>query len=269
MTDQETEQALDGAWKAFEEGRFEDAVAITSRLVPDSESRLIEFHVHLELGDRPEALEALEGIRRLTSEDDAYRLAAEGEWHLYHWDPESARPFFQALAEHEDDPSAMERLALCCDLLGEEDDADRWMLRSHSIDPEGFPQPARLTEDEFSSVVEQALDALPDAFRDAVERTAIVIDSMPPLEWAEISTQSGLPPSLLGLFVGKPLNEPDEAYTGFGVDMPPTVFLFRRNLERSTASLEVLREEIRITLFHELGHALGFDEDGVAEMGLE
>ena len=30
-----------------------------------------------------------------------------------------------------------------------------------------------------------------------------------------------------------------------------------------------VNEQVEVTLYHELGHYLGFDEDGVAELGLE
>ena len=73
------------------------------------------------------------------------------------------------------------------------------------------------------------------------------------------------PADLLGLFVGTPLVDRSIENTG---EMPPTVFLFQRNLERAARDEAELEREIRITLFHELGHALGFDEDGVEEMGL-
>ena len=46
-------------------------------------------------------------------------------------------------------------------------------------------------------------------------------------------------------------------------ELPPTIYLFQRNLERYAADRDHLREEIRTTLFHELGHLLGLDEDEV------
>ena len=42
----------------------------------------------------------------------------------------------------------------------------------------------------------------------------------------------------------------------------------QRNLERFAVDEEELVEQVRITLFHELGHYLGFDEEGLDAIGL-
>ena len=46
------------------------------------------------------------------------------------------------------------------------------------------------------------------------------------------------------------------------------IYLYQRNLERSVRDEAELREEIRVTLYHEIGHLLGFDEHGVEDLGL-
>ena len=69
----------------------------------------------------------------------------------------------------------------------------------------------------------------------------------------------------MGLFLGSTLHELAEDVSG---ELPPTIYLFQRNLERSCRDEVELREQIRITLFHELGHLLGLDEDEVDAMGL-
>ena len=106
---------------------------------------------------------------------------------------------------------------------------------------------------------------LPAEFRRALDTTAVVIDPMPTRALASGSHPGETPPDLLGLFVGRGLYDRTPEDSG---EMPPTVYLFQRNLERAARDHEELVEQIRVTLFHELGHALGFDEEGVDEMGL-
>ena len=42
----------------------------------------------------------------------------------------------------------------------------------------------------------------------------------------------------------------------------------QRNLERMSATRAELDEQIRITLYHELGHYLGFEEEDMDDLGL-
>ena len=52
--------------------------------------------------------------------------------------------------------------------------------------------------------------------------------------------------------------------------MPPdTISIYRRPLEQSFRDPEELREEIRITVLHELAHYFGLDEDRLAELGYD
>lgn len=51
---------------------------------------------------------------------------------------------------------------------------------------------------------------------------------------------------------------------------PPRILLYTANLwDFSGERLEAYREEVRLTFLHELGHFLGWDEDQVADRGLE
>jgi predicted Zn-dependent protease with MMP-like domain len=50
----------------------------------------------------------------------------------------------------------------------------------------------------------------------------------------------------------------------------PRIRLFLDNLwDHSEGDLRRFRDELRITLLHELGHFLGLDEEQVANLGLE
>jgi predicted Zn-dependent protease with MMP-like domain len=70
---------------------------------------------------------------------------------------------------------------------------------------------------------------------------------------------------LLGLYEGVPFSDRriDDG------NLPDRITLFRIPLMDSCGNESELRQEIQITLIHEFGHALGFDEDDLAERGLD
>ncbi len=74
----------------------------------------------------------------------------------------------------------------------------------------------------------------------------------------------GFEPDILGLFSGSP-------HGGFeDQPMPPQITLYLDNLwDCADEDESAFREEVRITYLHELGHYLGWDEDDVAQRGLE
>ena len=116
---------------------------------------------------------------------------------------------------------------------------------------------------EIEGVVSEAAADLPREFRAALDEIPVVIDPMPSARLVG-APESGHPPDILGLFTGVPLGEHGPLHA------PETraIYLFQRNLERAARTRAELRQEIKTTLYHELGHALGFDEEGVDELGL-
>jgi predicted Zn-dependent protease with MMP-like domain len=52
-------------------------------------------------------------------------------------------------------------------------------------------------------------------------------------------------------------------------NLPSAIVLYRRNLERIAWDRQRLVEELRITVFHEIGHFLGLDEDDLEARGLD
>ncbi len=85
---------------------------------------------------------------------------------------------------------------------------------------------------------------------------AILTDEAPPLD-----------PELLGLFVGTALTE--RTFVASGIEAPPRIFLFQRNLERFARDQAELASEIARTLHHELAHYLGFAEEDMADLDLD
>jgi predicted Zn-dependent protease with MMP-like domain len=106
----------------------------------------------------------------------------------------------------------------------------------------------------FEDDVRAALDTLPPHLASALRNVAVVVEDENPED-----------PDLFGLYHGVPL---PERGSDAGL-LPDTISIYRIPLEGSFADPEELREEIRITVLHELAHYFGLDEDQIAELGYE
>jgi predicted Zn-dependent protease with MMP-like domain len=255
--------ALSAAWEALEEGLAEDALRLLNGAEPCAGAWACAALAYLDL-DAFEEAEAVVRRAQAADDEDPDVLLAVGEVNLASWRIEPALAAFAELAECAPSWAALERLSLCHDLVGDEDAARLDLKRAAELFPDERPRPPRLTPEQFEAVVENAARDLPAEFRAALEHVAIVIDPVPG-PGAIVGNGHDTPADLLGLFVGVSLLDLPHASTG---EIPPTVFLFQRNLERAARDRSELEDEIRVTLYHELGHALGFDEDGVEGMGL-
>ena len=106
----------------------------------------------------------------------------------------------------------------------------------------------------FDDHVRAALDELPPHLAAALTNVAVVVED-----------ESAEDPDLLGLYHGVPLPE-----RGDMAGLPPdTISIYRIPLEESFPDPAELREEIRITVLHELAHYFGLDEDRLAELGYD
>lgn len=97
-----------------------------------------------------------------------------------------------------------------------------------------------------------------------LESVAIIVETEPS---SDHLTDSHLAQddALYGLYQGVPLTDRGSAYS---LVAPDQITIFVGPLERSCETRRELDEQIRVTLLHELGHHLGFDEDGLESIGL-
>lgn len=257
---------LDEAWDALEAGETARALELAGAVDEESASLwLLRATARLELGETTAALEACDAAEALAGSDDPDVLWTRSEVQLALWQVDAAAMLLEQVLELERAPQPLERLALVRDLQERFDEADALHAEAFELAPDEHPLPARLTEEQFDAVVEEACAALPPEFRSALEAVPIVIEPMPPIDLVVEGDPLEVPPDLLGLFVGaSQLETSDEDPEGFVA----RIYLFQRNIERTSADLDETREQVRVTLFHELGHYLGFDEHGVEGMGL-
>lgn len=106
----------------------------------------------------------------------------------------------------------------------------------------------------FDDHVTAALDELPPELAAALVNVAVVVEDENPED-----------PDLFGLYQGVPLPERGDA----AGHLPDKISIYRIPLEECFSDPEELRDEIRITVLHELGHYFGLDEDRIAELGYE
>jgi predicted Zn-dependent protease with MMP-like domain len=161
---------------------------------------------------------------------------------------------------------ALSVAALVDERAGRTASADARFAQAASIDPERFPLPVRLSHAAFEGVVERAGAMLPGEFRERLSEVAVVVEDLPP-ESILLEESPPLDPELLGLFVGTAINE--RTFAASGIEAPPRILLFQRNLERFARDEAELRREIARTLHHELAHYLGFAEDEMAGLDLD
>ena len=106
----------------------------------------------------------------------------------------------------------------------------------------------------FERLVEQALGELPARYRELLENVVIIVQDYPTGQKRTPAADEGL---LMGEFVGVPRTEKSVFEPG----PPDQVLLYQKNIEAVCESEEEIREEVRLTVLHELGHYFGLEED--------
>ena len=261
------ELALDRTWAHLDAGEPQKALEELLQLDPDWPERWIpEALARIELGELQPAGRLLARTSEIAEmEDHPDYLWARAELELAEWRIEDARATLEKLLELERSPAVLGRLALCAELDRDFDKADALLEESLELETDPVPIP-RFSPEVFEEVVAEAVESLPPETKAALDRCEIAIEPVPAAWMVDTSDPSETPPDILGLFAGTSELDRGEVETG---TLPPRIFLFQRNLERACRTHAELIEQIQVTLFHEIGHMLGFDEKGVAELGLE
>ncbi|WP_373270186.1 metallopeptidase family protein [Leifsonia sp. NCR5] len=114
--------------------------------------------------------------------------------------------------------------------------------------------PIQLDADAFERLVTDELDELPDEMVDGLDNVVFVVEDRP--EDGSLD--------LLGLYDGVALTERDSY--GFG-EMPDRIILYREPLLSICDDIDQLREEIHVTLVHEIAHFYGIDDARLHELG--
>jgi predicted Zn-dependent protease with MMP-like domain len=119
-------------------------------------------------------------------------------------------------------------------------------------------QPPGTGREAFMRLVEEAVESIPDRFRQRLANVDFVVEETPrgdEVPGGEL---------LLGLYQGVPLTERDAGYYGV---LPDRIVLFRRPIEARARSDADLAELVREVVIHEVAHYFGIDDDRLGELG--
>jgi len=116
----------------------------------------------------------------------------------------------------------------------------------------------RTDVDAVENMAAAVIEGLPPSVAEAVSTIPIVLEARP---HAGI-VADGFDPRAVGLFEGGP------AFADVLSDRPVRIVVFYANLLATCRDDDELEEQLRITILHEIGHALGLDEGEVDALGL-
>ncbi|MBI3661685.1 MAG: metallopeptidase family protein [Acidobacteria bacterium] len=130
-----------------------------------------------------------------------------------------------------------------------------------------------MTRKQFDQLVADALASLPPKYRSLLDNVAVLVEDLPAAQGPpeDVADDEDL---LMGEFIGVPRTS--RALW----DMPPEparVLLYQKNIEAFAADAaaddshgpsldEIIREEVRLTVLHELGHFFGMEEDQLEDV---
>jgi len=121
----------------------------------------------------------------------------------------------------------------------------------------------------FDKQLERVLAEMPALVRELLEKVPLYVEDYPS---ADVMKEMGLQyrDDLCGLYTGIPINERSISHSG---QMPDVVTIFREGIwsmaadDQGRVAPKQLRNDIRVTILHELAHHHGLTEEELEELG--
>ena len=213
---------------------------------------------------------ALDTLRRCALADPHHSAAWSGLGILYQyflqWE-ESRRALNRAIRENPNNAEAWYARGIIRERRGDIFGADRDLARACRLDAESFPFPPSMTDAELDEIVQESISELHPTLQDYLSNVAILVDEVPSEEVLRQYNPPLHPAEILGYFSGYSLRE--RSLDNPWSQLPNAIVIYRRNLQRYARDHETLIEQLRVTIYHEVGHFLGLDEDDLYQRGLD
>ena len=114
----------------------------------------------------------------------------------------------------------------------------------------------KVSEEEFEDLVAEAINSLPEKFKEKMENIAVAIEDLPSQELL-IEMKIKSPYGLLGLYRGIPYPRRGIWYRNV---LPDKIIIFKKPIEVRCRNREDIKESVRRVVIHEIGHYFGLNE---------
>jgi predicted Zn-dependent protease with MMP-like domain len=121
-----------------------------------------------------------------------------------------------------------------------------------------------LNHKEIREEAARVLDALPKQFRDRLKNIQVVVEQRPGKNRLRAMGLNPRIHTLYGIYEGTAL--PDRSVFAPPA-LPDKITIFSEPLRTDFPDPDELREQIRLTVLHEIAHYFGMDEDDIEKLG--
>jgi predicted Zn-dependent protease with MMP-like domain len=118
-----------------------------------------------------------------------------------------------------------------------------------------------MNREAFDRLAQEAVSDLPLFFKQKLENVAIIVEDEPSDELASKYPNR----LLLGLYHG--LHPQNRSVWGLRTQ-PDFIYIFQKNIERIAHTEEAIKQQVRKTVMHEIGHYFGLNEAELRRLGL-
>ncbi len=116
----------------------------------------------------------------------------------------------------------------------------------------------------FERLVAQAIESLPEEFRERLENIDVVVADRPSREQLRVlGGRRG--ETLLGLYEGIPITRRGH---GYGLVIPDKVTIFQKPIETICKNDAQIINEVQRVVRHEIAHHFGISDDRLRQLGM-
>lgn len=117
-----------------------------------------------------------------------------------------------------------------------------------------------MDKESFEKIVEEGIKRIPQEFRNRMDNVVIIVEDNPSAEQVK-KIKMRKNQVLFGLYEGVPKTK----RIGYGQVVPDKITIFKNQIESISTSEEEIKEIVKDTVWHEIGHFFGMSEEQVRE----